>query len=564
MNKSSATNYFFRKSPLLRALVWVVLILAFVSVSVILRLKVRQYPEISEISPQIGSPGDLVVIKGKNFGAVKDSGYVDFGGSRLTSSSYLSWHDDEIKVILPPGVQGGLVFVGVKDLKSKPAFFVNSASVPIVVAENTKFTVPIVTGLSPEHILPGSLITISGSNFGNFRDMSNVYFSADRENLDREDGEGSESLEYVAADSGDFDYEYWSDSEIRVRIPDGAVSGKFYVKTPRGKSALRNIKIDGKAGKKSLVNPKIYVVQLSCDLEDYSGEKNSSIILRIPRPATSVYQPSARLIEANPEPIIPDFQNTVIHQVQGGRNLSGRRRFSQNFAVTVYETRTSVFPDNIDSLKNVNKLLVGNATFPDSVVPSENESVKALLSQIIKKETNPYKIALLCYNHMILNYRILHGLRADPSSPLDMLSSKKGDAYDFTIVYTALLRAAGIPALPDSGFLVNSDLRTRNHWWTEVYLPGFGWFPVDVALGAGLDYRTWARDIVPSEFYFGNLDSQHILVSRGFNEIKSASPENKTVARLRTYALQSVWEESSGRAIKYTSYWANPIVLGVY
>ena len=165
---------------------------------------------------------------------------------------------------------------------------------------------------------------------------------------------------------------------------------------------------------------------------------------------------------------------------------------------------------------------------------------------------------------MISNYRILHGLRADSSSPLDMLSSKKGDAYDFTIVYTALLRAAGIPALPDSGFLVNSDLRTSNHWWTEVYLSGFGWSPVDVALGAGLDYRTWARDIVPSEFYFGNLDSQHILVSRGFNEIKSTSPENRTVSRFRTYALQSVWEESSGREIKYSSYWANPIVLGVY
>ena len=126
------------------------------------------------------------------------------------------------------------------------------------------------------------------------------------------------------------------------------------------------------------------------------------------------------------------------------------------------------------------------------------------------------------------------------------------------------MRAAGIPAYTDSGVLVGVDLRAKNHWWCEFYLPGFGWFPVDPALGAGMEYQGWKKDVDAATFYFGNLDGQHILFSRGLNEIKSSSPNSKTVQKSRSFALQSVWEEASGKSIKYSSYWAEPSVIGVY
>ena len=132
------------------------------------------------------------------------------------------------------------------------------------------------------------------------------------------------------------------------------------------------------------------------------------------------------------------------------------------------------------------------------------------------------------------------------------------------MIYTALLRACGIPALPDSGILVSSDLKSSDHWWCEFFLPGLGWIPVDPALGAGLKFQAWQIDINPSQYYFGNLDGQHILFSRGWNEIKPSAPNNRTVHRSRSYALQSIWEEANGKVIKYSSYWSNPIIVGVY
>lgn len=564
MNKISSFSYFLRKSPVVRTGGWICAALLFVIVSVIFGMRIQQKPEIESIVPPVGSPGDLIIITGRDFGAVRDTSYVEFGGSRLTSSSYISWTDTEIKVILPPNIQDGLVFVGVQNVRSKPAFFANATTAPVAVTASVQTTLPIITGISPEKLSPGVLMTISGSNFGNSRDKSKVYFSSNREKMQAEEGAADDTFEFICADENDFDYQYWSDSEIRVYVPDGASDGVVFVQTSRGKSAQRTVAVDNKAGAKSFITPKTYVIQVSADIEDNSSDRDSSIILRVPRPFESAAQPSATLIESSPEPIIPDFQHTVIHQAQGGKYAAGKRRFTQNFAVTVYETRTNVVAARLNSISSVNKELYSAATSADEIVPSANEEIRALLSSVIGKERNPYNIAVLVYNYMIQNFEILNTVRTGRVSPLDMLDSKKGDAYDFAVVFTALMRAAGIPSYTDSGVLVGVDLRAKNHWWCELYLPGFGWFPVDPALGAGMEYQGWKKDVDAATFYFGNLDGQHILFSRGLNEIKSSSPNSKTVQKSRSFALQSVWEEASGKSIKYSSYWADPSVIGVY
>lgn len=543
---------------------WLCVVIVFAVGSVLFGIHVQKKPEIESVVPPVGLPGDLIIISGKNFGAVRDTGYVEFGGSRLTSSSYISWSDNEIKVILPLDIQDGLVYVGVKNGRSNPAFFANTTTAPVAVTASAQTSLPIITGISPEKIAPGMLVTIYGSNFGDSRDKSKVYFSSAREKMQVDEAYDGETFEFVCADENDFDYQYWSDSEIRVYVPDGAAKGAVFVQTARGKSAQRTVAFDGAAGTKQFIAPKTFVIQLSADIEDSSNDRDSTIVLRIPRPFVSAAQPSATLVESSPEPVITDFQHTMIQQAQGGRFSAGKKRFTHNFAVTVYEVRTDVVAARLNPMSSVNRELYSAATAADALVPSAHEEIRALLPSIIKKERNPYNIGALVYNYMIQNYTVLDKVRTGRVSPLDMLDSKKGDAYDFAVIFTALMRAAGIPAYTDSGILVGTDLRAKNHWWCEFYLPGFGWFPVDPALGAGMEYQSWHKDIEPFTFYFGNLDGQHILFSRGLNEIKSSSPDSKTVQQARSFALQSVWEEASGKTIKYSSYWAEPSVIGVY
>lgn len=542
------------------------LALLFALGSLLFGLHVNQKPEIDSINPPVGSPGDLIIITGKGFGSSRETNYVEFGGSKLTSSSYISWTDTEIKVVLPANVKDGLVVVETKNSRSKPAFFANATAAPVAVTQNPQTTAPIITSLSPEKILPGTLITIYGANFGNAKDNSKVFFSVNREKPANDENFSSktqEDLSFTAANDDDFDYEFWSDSEIRLYVPDGAVSGDIFVSTNKGTSPLRHIEINRKAGTKSFISPKTYVVQVAVDIDDTAGDKDSQIILRCPRPFTSPAQPVVVVSECSPEPIIYDFQHTIIHQTSGARG-AGKNKFSQNFAITSYDTRTEIHPSAINPSAEMNKTLKAAATKPDSCIPSGNEEIIKIAQSISKNEKNPYTIAVLTYNYMLKEFEILQNVRKGNISPLDLLKTKRGDAYDFAVIFTALLRANGIAALPDSGILVESDLRTRPHWWSEFYVPGFGWIPVDIALAAGLDYHPWQKDIVPHQFYFGNLDGQHILFNRGWNEFKPSAPNNKTVSRPRSYSLQSIWEEASGKTIKYSSYWSNPTVIGVY
>lgn len=87
---------------------------------------------------------------------------------------------------------------------------------------------------------------------------------------------------------------------------------------------------------------------------------------------------------------------------------------------------------------------------------------------------------------------------------------------------------------------------------------------MDVALGIGLEYRAFKPIANTHDFYFGNLDSQHIAFSRGWNEVKQSLINSKVVYRPKSYALQSIWEESSSGNINYSSLWNDPIVLGIY
>ena len=95
-----------------------------------------------------------------------------------------------------------------------------------------KYPAPTITDFSPTEGLPSSVVTITGTEFGNERTerIGRVYFG------------GVEATEYVS----------WSDNEIQVRVPDGGVSGpitlwvwKNHVETAAGFTCVPGAEITG-------------------------------------------------------------------------------------------------------------------------------------------------------------------------------------------------------------------------------------------------------------------------------------------------------------------------------
>ena len=571
MNSSGKISYSFRRSPLLRWATGIAILAIIIGLFFLFSVKSKAVPQIDSVVPPVGSPGDVILISGKNFGNERDMSYVEIAGSRLTASSYLSWSDNLIRIVLPASVRDGLVIVGTRDARSAPAIFANETDIPVPVVTNTDFsaTKPVISYLSAERVSVGDVLVINGSNFGDSRNQSKVYFTANYNNL-IESGDLSNipvlTENMIAASENDYDYISWSDTEIRLHVPDGAYSGVVLVDNRKEKSEPKNLIVSQDVGTKSYTNKKIFLVQYSADIADVSVSNATVITLRCPLPSVSVSQQHYEMTEVVPPPLFTGYQNNLIHQVAKSKNDASKSVFSQTFIIPVYEIRSEVKADRVSAYKETDRSLYSIAMRPDELVPSADERIVALADEIAGREKNPYKKAKLIYDYMCDNFRIQSDLRKNTANPLDLLRGKKGDAYDYAVIYTALLRASGIPAMTDAGILVCRDLMTQSHWWCEFYIEKVGWIPVDPAIGAGLEYKKWSEGIASDsrEYYFGNLDSHHISFSRGWNQLKPFSLDNKIVQQPRSFALQSIWEEASENTVKYSSYWTVPVVKGVY
>ncbi len=501
-----------------------------------------------------------MIITGNNFGNQRNtSSYVKVGESVITSSGYRSWTNNQIKILLPSNVQDGLVVVVTKAGKSKPGFFANEVGIPVEVPPDTKTSMPVITSVSPETATPGTLLCLNGTNFGTIRNNAKVWFTAAYDEQSQ-----TEDSSLIAASEDNFDYEYWSDSEIHIRIPDGASSGQVFVETQKGKSNFSYLEIKSPAGKKSFSGKKTYLIQLNVDIENINSRSNTTLNLRVPHPPVTASQPVAELSEVSPEPVFSHYQNTSIHQLEFAKAGTKKIRFNHSYVLEEYSVTTEINPKAVKPFLETGRVLYKTFTEPDELIKSDDDDFTALASSIVKRETNPYFKAKLIYSWMLENYTLLPDLRKTGSPAKDLVTKKIGDAYDFAVIYTTLLRSCNIPAVPVCGILVDSELKSRNHWWTQFYLENFGWVPVDISLAAGLDYKPFKPLENPAEFYFGNLDSQHITFSTGYNDLKTSLANSHTVSRERTYSLQSIWEESSTGTVNYSSLWNDPVVVGIY
>ncbi len=570
MNSSGKISYSFRRYPLLRWMTGILVLALFLGAFFIFSIKTKIVPEIDSIVPPVGSPGDLVSINGKNFGNERDMSYVEIAGTRLTSSSYLSWTDTCIRFVLPASVQDGLVIVGTRDARSAPALFANETEIPVPVENDASISVtkPIISYLSSEKVSIGDLLVIYGENFGESRNQSKVYFTANYNNKIEPGDITNISLlteNMIPANENDYDYVSWSNTEIKVHVPDGAYTGVLIVDNKKEKSEPKAITINQDAGHKSFINKKIYLLQYSADIADVVVSDIASITLRCPLPYVNASQLQYEMTDVTPLPVLTNYQNNLIHQVTKNKSNTPKSLFSQTFVLPVYEVNLEVKAEKLSSKiteRNLNTI----ALRPDALVPSDNKDVLALAAEIVGKEKNPYKKAKLIYDYMCDNYEVLQKLRKNDANPIDLIFSGKGDAYDYAVICTALMRAAGIPAVTDAGILVCQDMKTQSHWWCEFYLDKLGWIPVDPSIGDGLVYKKWnegtSEDV--RSFYFGNLDSHHIIFSHGWNQLKPFSLDNKIVQQPRSFALQSIWEEASESTVKYSSYWSIPVVKGIY
>jgi len=112
--------------------------------------------------------------------------------------------------------------------------------------------------------------------------------------------------------------------------------------------------------------------------------------------------------------------------------------------------------------------------------------------------------------------------------------------------------------------LVNRSGQTLRHYWTEIWIDGFGWLPVDPVMGAGAVAESFVTKQDTANYYFGNIDSQRIAFSRGELNLSQMDSRGRLVSHSKVYSLQNIWEEAVGGLESYSSFWGDITISGIY
>ncbi len=193
-------------------------------------------------------------------------------------------------------------------------------------------------------------------------------------------------------------------------------------------------------------------------------------------------------------------------QIQDGKDITITRQFK----FIAYETAFKIDPKKVgkyDTSDPVYKYYTRTQEFLE-LTPE----VVRLAHQIIGKETNPYyqakAIYTWCMDTIVYVYPPDRGIRFS-------LPRKTGDCGEYSLIFTALCRAVGIPARVVNGHWC-CTAKLNYHVWNEFYLPNYGWVPADATDGRiTRDTPGKLAGNGDPYYYFGNLDSGRFISSKG-------------------------------------------------
>jgi len=512
-------------------------------------------PKIEAISPQVGFPGGVMVIVGTSFGSSRGTAEVIIAGIRPTTSAYLEWTNRRISVRIPQDVDSGMVYVVRKVGQSNGRLFTNKNNIPVVVDQAAAPGQPHIASIDPHNGSVGTPITISGRNFGAAEGSGKVYFTP--ASLSEQTGAGIEigQKERFAGCGCDYPIQSWSDTKIVAYVPDGASSGNVTVVTDRGASNSEYFELSSKVGTESFRDKRGYQIQYGVRIADVASDSGGTIDLWVPELSDDLSQ---RHVERITEPSSPA-------NVAGGLmrfrldNWKTQGSVSVTYYFDRYAVETQIDASKVPAAYDTKRRLYTVYTAPDALVPSDNPQIVAEAQQAVGTEQNPYRKARLIYDYLLSKLQYSAGVAS--TDIVANLDSGTGNSYTYAIAFSAMARAAGIPARPIAGYVVYGNKQASRHYWAEFYVQDFGWVPVDPALGDGATYGDFPSRSNVADYYFGNIDSRHIALTRGIVTVPQTDASAKLVTTSPLASLQTIFAAASPAVKSFTTNWLGMTVV---
>jgi len=180
---------------------------------------------------------------------------------------------------------------------------------------------------------------------------------------------------------------------------------------------------------------------------------------------------------------------------------------TMNTKVELYKTRYFIFPDKVGKLADIPADIRKQYLIDDVKFQFTSPVIQEAVKTAVGNETNPYWIGRKIFNYINdkLFYERVGGWNTAPT----VLQRGNGSCSEYTFVYISMCRAAGLPARYVGAVTHRGDDASWDdvfHRWVEIYLPNYGWIPIDPSGGDQPSPQGQASGI-------GNIDNRFLITT---------------------------------------------------
>lgn len=210
-----------------------------------------------------------------------------------------------------------------------------------------------------------------------------------------------------------------------------------------------------------------------------------------------------------PEVLSDRFGQKVAHYTFKDIPAYGERRVSYSLDARIQAIQYFLYPDECGASGEIPKE-IRDIYLSDGVkYDIHNPYIQNLVESLVKDEDNVYRKARKLYDYLIshMEYKLEGGWNTAPT----VLKRGTGSCSEYTFCYIALCRASGIPARYLGTAVMRGDDASFDdvfHRWCEIYIPPYGWLPVDPNAGD----EELAADQADA---FGGYKNRFLITTRG-------------------------------------------------
>lgn len=229
--------------------------------------------------------------------------------------------------------------------------------------------------------------------------------------------------------------------------------------------------------------PHMLDLMLTYEFRNYGPGPVPSLDVYIALPSDLENQKLLGDITFSPQPddsIQDRWQQPLAHFHFTDLNAPAREQIVMTLTTELADTRWYVYPHKVGTQKDIPKAIKEAYLVDEDKYRVNDPIIKQAVTEAVGDETNPYWMMRKIHRYIRerLHYELAGGWNVAPQ----VLTRGSGSCSEYTFLFIAMCRAAGIPARYVGSLVIRGDEASTDevfHRWSQVYLPGYGWVHVD-------------------------------------------------------------------------------------